>query len=86
VRRHSGSPTAQIRLSLANGNVKMEVKDRGKGIPQKLLELTNEDTSGSLSVGLRGMSERMRQLGGKLELSSTREGTTVLATVPCNPD
>jgi signal transduction histidine kinase len=37
---------------------------------------------GALGVGLRGMSERMRQLGGSLELSSAQGGTTVPATVP----
>ena len=86
VHRHSGSPVAQIRVSLKNGHANLEVKDRGKGIPAEVLETTNEDSSGSLGVGLRGMSERMRQLGGKIELHSSATGTTVLATVPCQPD
>ena len=37
---------------------------------------------GSLGVGLRGMSERLRQLGGSLDISSTESGTRVRATVP----
>jgi len=37
---------------------------------------------GSLGVGLRGMNERMRQLGGKLEVASTEQGTSVTASVP----
>jgi signal transduction histidine kinase len=37
---------------------------------------------GQLGVGLRGMNERMRQLGGTLELTSTKEGTIVRAMVP----
>jgi signal transduction histidine kinase len=86
VHRHSGSPVAQIRVSLNNGNVNLEVKDRGKGIPPEVLSTAGGDSSGSLGVGLRGMSERMRQLGGKVELHSSATGTTVLATVPCHPE
>ena len=37
---------------------------------------------GAPGVGLRGMNERMRQLGGKLRLISGKSGTTVTATVP----
>lgn len=37
---------------------------------------------GSLGVGVRGMSERLRQLGGVLEMSSDESGTHLRATVP----
>ena len=82
VHRHSGSPDATVRLSLANGSAILEVQDRGKGIPSPLLEQAGEDWMGSLGVGLRGMDERMRQLGGKLEVASTDHGTVVRAVVP----
>lgn len=82
VHRHSGSPTAKIRLAVANGWASMEIRDNGKGIPQTLLEQSGEDWMGSLGVGLRGMNERMRQLGGRLEVGSTEQGTSVTASVP----
>jgi len=82
VHRHSGSSTASVRLSIADGAVVLQIQDKGKGIPPKLLEESGEDWLGSLGVGLRGMSERIRQLGGKLEVVSTATGTTVTATVP----
>jgi len=41
---------------------------------------------GSHGVGLRGMNERMRQLGGTLKLSSTATGTKVIATAPISKD
>jgi len=81
VHRHSGSPTAAVRL-LMNGRVTLEVSDRGKGAQFRHFEESGHDCTGALGVGVRGMSERMRQLGGKLELSSSAEGTTVIATVP----
>jgi PAS domain S-box-containing protein len=82
VHRHSGSPTAEVRLFTKDGNGILEVRDRGKGLPPGLLEESDQDWMGQLGVGLRGMNERMRQLGGTLELVSTKEGTTVRAIVP----
>jgi len=82
VHRHSGSQTAHIRLLMSSGTVTLEVTDTGKGIPSGLLEQSGQDWTGALGVGLRGMNERMRQLGGWLEVVSTEEGTTVSAMVP----
>jgi PAS domain S-box-containing protein len=82
VHRHSGSPTAEVRLFSKDGMGILEVRDRGKGLPPGLLEQSSQDWMGQLGVGLRGMNERMRQLGGTLELNSTKEGTTVRAMVP----
>ena len=74
--------TAHIRLLMSNGTVTLEVTDSGKGIPSGLLEQSGQDWTGALGVGLRGMNERMRQLGGSLEVVSTEKGTAVSATVP----
>jgi signal transduction histidine kinase len=82
VQRHSGSPTADISISHTPNAVTMQVRDRGKGMPGQILEQSSQDWMGSLGVGLRGMSERLRQLGGTLQISSTECGTEVRATVP----
>jgi PAS domain S-box-containing protein len=82
VHRHSGSQTAHIRLLMSNGTVTLEVTDTGKGIPSGLLEQSGQDWTGALGVGLRGMKERMRQLGGSLEVVSTEKGTAVSAMIP----
>jgi PAS domain S-box-containing protein len=84
IHRHSGSPTAEVRLWLEDGNIILEVKDKGKGAPSSVLEFSN-DSLGTLGVGLRGMRERVRQLGGNLELSSSDKGMTVRAVVPVGP-
>lgn len=81
VHRHSGSPTAQILLRMEDETVVLEVRDQGKGAPAAALELSGNSV-GALGVGLRGMNERVRQLGGKLELFSSKRGTTVRAAVP----
>ena len=82
VHRHSGSPTASVRLSMADRKVVLQIQDEGKGMPPELLTLLSEEGKPSWGVGLRGMDERMHQLGGKIEVVSGGEGTTITATVP----
>jgi PAS domain S-box-containing protein len=83
VHRHSGSQVAEIRLAKESYAVKLEVKDRGKGIPPRILE----ESSGTVAmsgVGIRGMFERLRQLGGRLEIDSGARGTNVTAILPAS--
>jgi PAS domain S-box-containing protein len=82
VHRHSGSSTATIRLLCKHRSVILQVIDEGKGLPSSHWEDRAKDWMGALGVGLRGMNERMSQLGGSLELSFVQGGTTVTATVP----
>ncbi|MFY9559315.1 MAG: PAS domain S-box protein [Terriglobales bacterium] len=82
IHRHSGSQTAHIRLSTKEEMAILEIKDQGKGLAPGPLEQSSQDWMGAPGVGLRGMNERMLQLGGRLELISTEEGTTVRAVIP----
>jgi len=79
VHRHSESTTAEVRLRMEEGTACLQIIDKGKGISPSILEEGSQDWTGSVGVGLRGMGERMRQLGGRLEISSTPQGTTVTA-------
>ena len=80
IHRHSGSPTAKIRLRHSDHEVTVEVEDRGKGIPaDKLEEMASVGIPG---VGITGMRERVRQLGGTLDIGSSGSGTTVRARLP----
>jgi signal transduction histidine kinase len=58
----------------------LEVEDKGKGIPQEKREAM--DSGGTPGVGIRGMRERLRQLGGTLEVKSNGDGTVVVARLP----
>jgi PAS domain S-box-containing protein len=82
VHRHSGSSTAIIRLYSNGPTVVLQVTDEGKGTLTKNLEGQANDWMAAFGVGLRGMSERLRQLGGDLGISSTEGGTTITATLP----
>ena len=82
VHRHSGSETAEVRISVRDGMAVLEVADKGKGMPAEFMEKSGPEAARSHGVGLRGMSERLRQLGGKLELESSPQGTVLRAIVP----
>jgi PAS domain S-box-containing protein len=82
VHRHSGSEVAGVRLFNTAGMTILEVSDKGKGLPAQHSTEFKHDGIHALGVGLRGMEERMRQLGGGLELQSSPRGTTVVASVP----
>ena len=81
VHRHSASKTAHVRLVVENHKALIEIKDLGQGIPAHPSDL-NSDSLATLGVGIRGMRERVRQLGGQLEIVSSPEGTTVRASIP----
>lgn len=86
IHRHSESSVAVIRISRSESQIRLEVEDRGKGISAE--KRAAMDSGGSLGVGIRGMRERLRQLGGTLEINSSDRGTVVVAqlTVPKNID
>jgi len=80
IHRHSGATSAKIRVHEEDHRVLVQVKDQGKGIPpEKQLGL---NSTGRTGVGFRGMRERLRQLGGTLEIRSDDAGTAVSATLP----
>jgi PAS domain S-box-containing protein len=82
IHRHSGSPSCSIKIVQDADRLRIEVKDSGRGIPKsKLLTLVS-----SGGVGLRGMQERIRQLGGTLEIKSSPNGSVIAATLPVPRD
>ncbi len=81
VHRYSGSPDAEIRIHETPNSVKLEVIDHGKGIEAGSARVKVEGIA-ALGVGIPGMRERLRQLGGQLEVDFGRDGTRVSASVP----
>jgi PAS domain S-box-containing protein len=81
VHRHSGSPTAQIRLVRDDSNLLLEVVDQGRGMREGTLNRVL-GTGAALGVGIAGMQERVKQLGGRVEIQSGSQGTSVRAYLP----
>ena len=80
IHRHSGSPIAKIRITRSGSRVRAEVEDRGKGIAAE--KRIGMESAGTPGVGIRGMRERIRQLGGSLEINSDGKGTVIVARLP----
>jgi two-component system NarL family sensor kinase len=81
VHRYSGSPDAEISVVGEPDAIKLEVIDHGKGIEAGTARVKVEGIA-ALGVGIPGMRERLRQLGGQLEVDFGRDGTRVSASVP----
>jgi PAS domain S-box-containing protein len=80
IHRHSGSATANIRVMRSAGDIHVTVRDEGKGIPPaKLAKLA---AAGDAGVGLRGMRERVKSLGGELQIESDGKGTEIRMVIP----
>jgi signal transduction histidine kinase len=78
IHRHSGSSRASICLSRSAEEVCLQIRDNGQGMAS-----SNKGRSGQkparTGVGIQGMCERVKQLGGHFEIQSNENGTTVTA-------
>jgi PAS domain S-box-containing protein len=80
IHRHSGSRTATIRIARHAREVVMQVSDQGHGISGHVSDgFLNLARTG---VGIAGMRERVRQMGGRLEIRSRPSGTDVEVVAP----
>lgn len=80
VRQHSGARTVSVALRSEVDGVFMEIRDDGHGFePAEVVP----DEDGQSGIGLVGMHERIRLLGGMLEVDSRPGGpTTLKAALP----
>jgi two-component system, NarL family, sensor kinase len=81
VHRYSGSPSAEIRIFQSARKVHLEIVDHGKGVKAGT-DRSSFAGAPTLGVGIPGMRERIRQLGGQLEVEFSDEGTRVAASLP----
>jgi signal transduction histidine kinase len=81
IHRHSNSARAEVTLELLPGEVALKVRDYGKGIAPDFLNLL-WTTRAAPGVGLAGMRERVRELGGTFVIRSCDPGTLVSVSLP----
>jgi two-component system, NarL family, sensor kinase len=79
--RHSGSRRAWVRLSVNSHHLKISIEDEGTGFDQRRTAASRKS-----GVGVQSMNDRIKLLGGKLEIRSGKRGTQVVASVPLPRD
>jgi signal transduction histidine kinase len=74
--KHANAKRVQISVWETSDRVLMEVQDNGRGFDTEMMD-------SAIGHGLANMRTRARNVGGEVDISSTRnDGTTVLAWVP----
>jgi len=81
ITKHAGSATVDVFLQLDKNVISLSVRDYGKGISAERLAKMNGSGS-DVGVGIAGMRERLKELGGRLEIESDSTGTLLKASIP----
>jgi signal transduction histidine kinase len=81
ITKHAGSATVDVFLELDKNIISLSVRDYGKGISAERLAKMNGSGS-DVGVGIAGMRERLKELGGRLEIESDSTGTLLKASIP----
>ena len=76
--RHSGAARVSVTIRKSERCVSLAVCDNGKGISNEVATLK----AASTGVGVRGMQQRVKELGGELKLQNANPGTLVEAVIP----
>jgi signal transduction histidine kinase len=76
IKKHSGANQAEVRLEQQDGRLHLSVSDCGRGFD-------SNKPPAEHGIGIHSMEERLRLLGGKLEIQSRpMEGTRIDAWLP----
>ena len=81
IHRHSGSKRAKILLNRRSDEVTVEVTDSGRGASGQKRG-TSRGIPFQVGIGISSMRERVKLIGGHLEIVSGPGGTTVRVTIP----
>jgi PAS domain S-box-containing protein len=79
VYRHAKSRTARVEIEKQSNLIIVRVRDHGIGVPHAI---ASNNPSSRIGVGVSGMRERLRQLGGELTVARAEPGTLVEGKVP----
>jgi signal transduction histidine kinase len=79
--RHSQARKAWITLVKNESEIIATVRDDGVGVLNEVAEFRPE----SIGVGIGGMQQRVKELGGELRLQNAEPGTIVEAVIPIPP-
>jgi len=80
VQRHSRSVTANVSVRRTDDRLFIEIADHGRGLPAPV----RDDRQALLAsgLGIAGINERVREVGGEMTIQSTDEGTELRVMLP----
>ena len=78
ISKHAQASRVSMDLSASGGVLSLEISDNGRG-------LARADLAKASSFGIRGLHERASTVGGWIDLSSGAGGTTLILSVPLDP-
>jgi signal transduction histidine kinase len=81
VHRHSGSSVVEILLKASGDKAVLTVRDFGRGMPAGFIQ-GSQPNGDHFGVGLRGMRERVNDLGGNFEIESSDDGVAIVVSLP----
>jgi signal transduction histidine kinase len=77
IAKHSGAQTVRVDLAFQSGRIQLAIEDFGNGFDVQAQRRKRR------GLGLIGMEERVRLLGGRLTIDSKPgRGTRVMASIP----
>jgi two-component system NarL family sensor kinase len=76
VKRHAFATAVKVSLTSTAYSVTLTVSDNGRGF-----DLAGVAQNPKHGIGLRNMHERIEAIGGRLEVLSSADGTSVIATI-----
>jgi signal transduction histidine kinase len=76
--RHSQASKGWVVVSQEERGVVVMVRDDGKGLPDEVVDLRPN----SVGVGLEGMRQRSKELGGEFRISNAHPGTLLELFIP----
>ncbi|HYR84194.1 MAG TPA: histidine kinase [Terriglobia bacterium] len=77
--RHSGSRSATVLIEKRADQLVLQIGDAGRGLQDWTIQ---PESAARLGVGIPSMKERLRRLGGHLEIESNNDGVRLVAQVP----
>ena len=76
--RHAEARRVGLDLAIRDGQILIKVCDDGKGIPDSVADFEGD----KIGIGIAGMRQRVKELGGELRLRNSNPGTLLEAVIP----
>ena len=82
VQRHSGSDFAEVRMQ-HDSDLSLEILDHSDNTSNGAPKIKQQSPY-KVGVGILSMQQRVKLIGGQIDISRTSSGTTVAVRLPCH--